>query len=203
MKTNYKIANFLITLRKENNLTQADLSIKLGVTEQAISKWETGKSLPEVDQLIAIADLYQVTVDELLAGRRAENSAESKSDSLITALVDQRRLSYTVVNTALGICIPAILLLFTFTAGYAWGFVSLTTFIVTTILNILFVAVYYLLLYFPGDKLPKNKFFQKLKYNKVADIIRVAISVIILVSYVGVFANLATTFIWEALSKFA
>lgn len=62
--------NFLYGLRKEKNMTQADLADLLGVTNKAVSKWEMGAAFPETSQLVPIADIFGVTVDELLKGRR-------------------------------------------------------------------------------------------------------------------------------------
>ena len=58
----------LISLRKKNKLTQAQVSEALDVSRQAISNWETGAVLPSTDNLIALSRLYQVPVDHLLNG---------------------------------------------------------------------------------------------------------------------------------------
>ncbi len=65
-----KFNDFLYTLRKEKNLTQSELAEKLGVTNKAVSKWETGESYPETAQLVPLADALGVSVDELLRGER-------------------------------------------------------------------------------------------------------------------------------------
>ena len=49
-------------------MTQQELADRLGVTNKAVSKWETGEAFPETAQLIPIADTFGVTVDELLRG---------------------------------------------------------------------------------------------------------------------------------------
>ena len=56
----------LISLRKKNKLTQAQVSETLDVSRQAISNWETGAVLPSTDNLIALSRLYQVPADHLL-----------------------------------------------------------------------------------------------------------------------------------------
>lgn len=63
---------FLYTLRKEKGMTQAELAQTLGVTNKAVSKWETGEAMPETAQLLPISRIFGVTVDELLSGRREE-----------------------------------------------------------------------------------------------------------------------------------
>ena len=53
-----------ITLyRKKNGLSQEELAEKIGVSRQAVSKWETGDALPEITKLKALADTFNVTVD--------------------------------------------------------------------------------------------------------------------------------------------
>ncbi len=61
---------FLYELRKENNLTQKEIADQLGVTIDAVSKWETGETFPDTAQLVPLADIFGVTVDELLRGER-------------------------------------------------------------------------------------------------------------------------------------
>lgn len=56
----------LFLLRKKAGLSQAELSEKVGVSRQAISKWETGRTVPETSKMIAIANLFDVTIDYLI-----------------------------------------------------------------------------------------------------------------------------------------
>ena len=53
-------------LRKEKNMTQQDLADRLGVSRQAVSRWEMGSAKPELDSLSAISQIFGITVDELL-----------------------------------------------------------------------------------------------------------------------------------------
>ena len=59
----------LYTLRKGANLTQTDLAEKLNVSRQAVSRWEMGTAMPDVENLIAISDLFTVTLDDLLKNK--------------------------------------------------------------------------------------------------------------------------------------
>ena len=63
---NLEIANRLVALRKENHLSQEALAEKLGISRQAVSKWERAEASPDTDNLIALAKLYHVSLDELL-----------------------------------------------------------------------------------------------------------------------------------------
>ena len=56
----------LQTLRKENGLSQEELAEKLGISRQAVSKWESGQSTPDLNKLIVISKLYNVTIDSLV-----------------------------------------------------------------------------------------------------------------------------------------
>lgn len=58
--------------RKDAGMSQEQLGEKLGVSRQAVSKWETGESLPELDKIILIAQVFGVTTDELLRGSGLE-----------------------------------------------------------------------------------------------------------------------------------
>lgn len=64
-------------LRIENKLTQEALANQLGVSFQAVSKWEQGKSYPDITILPVIASFFKVSVDDLLGVNRAENEAET------------------------------------------------------------------------------------------------------------------------------
>lgn len=63
-----KLGKFIKKLRQDNNLTQNDLAQKLGVTYQAVSKWENGKNIPDIAILQEISKLFSVNIDELLSG---------------------------------------------------------------------------------------------------------------------------------------
>ena len=63
---NIEIANRLVELRKKNGLSQEELADKLGLSRQAVSKWERAESSPDTDNLICLAKLYNVSLDDLL-----------------------------------------------------------------------------------------------------------------------------------------
>lgn len=63
---NLEIATRLVQLRKANGLSQEALAEKLGISRQAISKWERAEASPDTDNLIALASLYGMTLDTLL-----------------------------------------------------------------------------------------------------------------------------------------
>ena len=65
---NDKIGKFISDLRKKNKLTQQSFADKLGVTYQAVSKWENGKSIPDIIILKEISKQFNVSIDELISG---------------------------------------------------------------------------------------------------------------------------------------
>lgn len=56
----------LLNLRKANDLTQEQLAEKTGVSRQSVSKWESGQSVPELDKIVALSELFNVSTDYLL-----------------------------------------------------------------------------------------------------------------------------------------
>ena len=76
---NLEIANRLVALRREHGYSQEELAARLGVSRQAVSKWERAESSPDTDNLIELARLYGVSLDELLLqGARPGESAEAR-----------------------------------------------------------------------------------------------------------------------------
>ena len=65
MNTNI-ISKYLQFLRKSNNYTQDDLAEKLGISRQAVSKWETGMTIPDLEVLLKISKLYDITINDIL-----------------------------------------------------------------------------------------------------------------------------------------
>ena len=72
-----KIGAFLCALRRERGWTQQEAAARLGVTDKTVSKWETARGLPDIAVLPALAALYGVTADELLAGARRAAHGEA------------------------------------------------------------------------------------------------------------------------------
>ncbi len=65
-----KTGQFLADLRKMQGLTQEQLGEKMGVTNKTISRWETGTYLPPAEMLMQLSELYSVSINELLSGKR-------------------------------------------------------------------------------------------------------------------------------------
>lgn len=63
-----EIGKFIAACRREKDLTQVQLAEKLGITDRAVSKWETGKSLPDSSIMLELSGILGITVNELLSG---------------------------------------------------------------------------------------------------------------------------------------
>jgi transcriptional regulator with XRE-family HTH domain len=93
---NKKVGNFISTTRKSLPLTQKEIAERLGVTNKAVSKWETGEGYPEITILPALAEILGVTVDELLKGERSENH-----DMVQAAAVPSKQYEYLLDKAVL------------------------------------------------------------------------------------------------------
>lgn len=75
----------MVQLRKEKGLTQEGFAEALGVSRQAIAKWEAGLSYPEVDKLIVISNLFQISIDNLLSAKEdCSSSTQPKSTGVLS-----------------------------------------------------------------------------------------------------------------------
>lgn len=86
---------FISQLRKENGLTQAELAEKLNVTDKAVSKWETGRSAPDVSMLIPLSENLGVTVTEILKGEKisTESLSEASNEVIVKAIKEKKQTS--------------------------------------------------------------------------------------------------------------
>ena len=82
-----KIGKFIKKLRKENNLTQKDLADKYGVTYQAVSKWETGKNIPDISLLKEISRDFNVNIEDLLEGKETKKSKININKKILIPII--------------------------------------------------------------------------------------------------------------------
>ena len=80
-----EIGKFIAKCRKEKKLTQAQLAEKLDITDRAVSKWETGKSMPDSSIMLELCEILGITVNELLSGEvvDTENYEKRINENLI------------------------------------------------------------------------------------------------------------------------
>lgn len=81
-----KIGRFIAECRKEKNLTQSQLAEKLNITDKAISKWETGKGMPDSSIMLELCNQLNINVNELLSGERLneENYKEKANENIVS-----------------------------------------------------------------------------------------------------------------------
>ncbi len=89
-----KTGAFISTLRKEKELTQAQLAEKLNVTDKAVSRWETGKGMPDSSLLVPLANILGITVNELLLGEKIpeETFAQKSEDNLVDVVQETEKV---------------------------------------------------------------------------------------------------------------
>lgn len=76
------VGSRLLELRTRHNLTQEELAEHLAVSRQSVSKWELNKTLPDVDKLVQLSDMYEVSIDYLVKGIQNTESCEDDLDGL-------------------------------------------------------------------------------------------------------------------------
>lgn len=87
-----KIGMFISTCRKKRNITQAELAEKLGITDRAVSKWETGKSLPDASIMLDLCEILQINVNDLLNGEVVTMSENNqKHEQTILKLLKEKQ----------------------------------------------------------------------------------------------------------------
>ena len=109
-----KIGKFIAERRKAVNLTQFQLAEKLGVTDRAVSKWETGRALPDSSIMLELCSLLKITVNDLLTGEvvSMENYNKELEKNLIEAVKQKQEADKRLLFMEFAIGIPAILLFF-------------------------------------------------------------------------------------------
>lgn len=113
-----KLGLFVSQLRKEQNMTQKDLAEKLGVTDKAVSKWERGLSFPDISLLEPLADTFEVSVMELLQGKRlpqktamSDEPANEVLDNLLRISDQEIRKKHVISKSIIILCCVSLMLL--------------------------------------------------------------------------------------------
>ncbi len=131
-----KIGKFIAECRKKENLTQMQLAEKLNITDRAVSKWETGKAMPDSSIMLELCDALKITVNDLLSGEvvTMDNYNKELENNLLEMikqkeLADKRLLS---VEVFIGITATIVLFALIFVAAFiqmeTWLRISLIVF---------------------------------------------------------------------------
>lgn len=111
MMNQIEIGKFIAECRKKKNLTQAQLAEKLNITDRAVSKWETGKSMPDSSIMLELCEILGITVNELLSGEKVDmESYEQKANENLIALKRKDENNMTK-NTIVSILFSVTLLI--------------------------------------------------------------------------------------------
>lgn len=124
---NKRIGHYLLKKRKEETKTQKEVADELGVTYQAVSRWENGDSIPDIETLCMIADMYHVSVDEIL---QRNPKPEEKSQMILLAAMS----GFVHVVAIIGFIVINALWI---------SFVGIAVFAVLTLAGMLPANIYY------------------------------------------------------------
>ena len=110
-------ADKLIALRKKQGWSQEELADKMGVSRQAVSKWESAQALPDIDKMVALSQLLSVSTDYLLKDSEGDepDSFASESSSRVVSLAEAerylewRRLASVMIAIATFLCIVSVI----------------------------------------------------------------------------------------------
>ncbi|MBR3840315.1 MAG: helix-turn-helix transcriptional regulator [Erysipelotrichales bacterium] len=146
-----KIGKFIAECRKKKNLTQAQLAEKLNITNRAISKWETGKAMPDSNIMFDLCDILEITVNELLSGEiiDMEQKEEQLNDLIFQMAQNEERYhkrlrhsAYVIIATSLSalICLITLISLLIPECGFQYFLiiVSIILFIIPCIIALKF-----------------------------------------------------------------
>ena len=136
-----KIGKFIADCRKTKNLTQMQLAEKLNITDRAVSKWETGKSLPDSAIMLELCDILGITVNDLLCGEviTMENDNKELEKNLLETLKQKEEADRRLLRIEMVIGIVC-LTVFLSLVGLA-SFVEMAEWLQTTLILIGFATV--------------------------------------------------------------
>ena len=117
-----KIGKFIAECRKNRNLTQMQLAEKLNITDRAVSKWETGKSLPDSSIMLELCDILKINVNDLLSGEvvKMDNYNKELEKNLLEMIKEKEKADKRLLTLewVIGILSVIVLLLPVIIASY-------------------------------------------------------------------------------------
>ena len=144
----FKIGKFISSCRKEQGMTQADLAEKLGISDRAVSKWETGKSMPDTGIMLELCELLKINVNELLSGERIMDNYDKRAEENLLEMRRQvEEKNRQMLRMEYLISFPTVLagIVMCFVAAYvelpAWLRLTMIAFALVMIFAIAFIAV--------------------------------------------------------------
>lgn len=158
-----KFGAFIAELRKEKGITQKELAKQLAISDKAISKWETGNSIPDVTLLVPLAEILGVSVTELLECRRIETPESmdtAQTDVLVKKVIElseeersqKKKKNLVIYIVCVFISIVGLVCLYKLhEIGVIPGTAYMVPILITTLLSIIFGAYFWI---FIKEKLP-------------------------------------------------
>ena len=106
-----KIGKFVAAKRKEVGLTQVQLAEKLNVTDRAVSKWETGRSLPDASIMLELCNILNITVNDLLCGEvvTMDNYNKELENNLLEMVKEKEEADKRLLKLEIVLSIIAVL----------------------------------------------------------------------------------------------
>ena len=159
-----KIGKFIASCRKEHGMTQVQFAEKLGITNKAVSKWETGKCLPDASLFNDVCLLLDITINELFAGEKIEkeNIAAKADENLLGVVSEYQNSNYhNALNASL--------------FGIGLGMIITSAIISNTVFKIIWIIIAILTLTFGCYKLDIIG-GKLLKLIKIISLVALAIS---------------------------
>lgn len=145
-----EIGKFIARCRKEKKLTQAQLAEKLNITDRAISKWETGKSMPDSSIMLELCEILGITVNELLSGEVIDmDNYEKKADENLIALKrkDENNMNKNMIfsivfsiTLLIGIIVCAICDI-AISGDLTWSLIPISSIVFTWVVSIPFIIL--------------------------------------------------------------
>lgn len=97
-----KTGEFIAQMRKEKNLTQNELAEKLNISNKTVSKWETGKGMPEVSLMLPLCEVLGITVNELLSGENiTSENYNAKAEENFISIIKEKEYNKKKITIAL------------------------------------------------------------------------------------------------------
>ena len=187
----------LIELRKEKKLSQEEVAGKLNVTRQTVSKWETDQSTPDFDKILPLCELYGISTEELITGKKVviqEEKQEKTKEEIISDTLEKK--SKRVKGLVIGILIYFV--------AISWIMVSIpvikmnpivSSAIFLLICGIATCLIVYTQIMYKKEKTEKEKEKSKL-YKQIEDIVAIITTIIYLIISFSTIAWHITWIIW-------
>lgn len=108
-----KIGKFIAENRKAKGLTQIEFAEKLGVSNKSVSRWETGKNMPDVSLFLPLCELLGISVNELIIGERISTEESKKADEIIVETIKTSNKKLRTLHILLYVVVVLVNAVFT------------------------------------------------------------------------------------------